>query len=160
MRTGNLRRAIAIGVISVFLPLSTVGCFGKFELTSKIYRYNRDFNEDKWMNEILFLVLSFFYGGAIVLDAILFNSLEFWTGKNPVTASNGATKVITDADGRVITMTRVDTDTISVSVESDGTRRDLVLVREDRAISAWDLNGTLLTRVSQDSIGPPLVATQ
>ena len=68
--------------------------------------------------------------------------------------------MVTDADGRVITMTLVDADTISVSVESDGIRKDLVLVREDRAISAWDTNGALLTRVSADSIGPPQVATQ
>ncbi len=156
MRT-NVQRAIAVGVISVFLPLSTVGCFGKFELTKKLYRYNRDFHPDKWMVQVLGLVLAFFYGGAIVLDAVLFNSLEFWTGKNPILASNGATKVVTVADGRVITMTRVDDNTISVSV---GDHPDLVLVREDRSIAAFDTDGTLLTRVFADSIGPPLVATR
>jgi hypothetical protein len=158
---GNLRRAIAVAVIAAFLPLSTVGCFGKFELTKKLYRYNEDFNEDKWMQEVLFLVLSFFYGGAIVLDAIVFNSLEFWTGKNPVLASNGATQTVTDAEGRHITMTRVDADTLSITVaEVDGVSQDLVLVREDRAISAWDTDGKLLTRVAHDGIGPPAVATQ
>ncbi len=156
MRTNNVRRSIAIGVITVFLPLSTVGCFGKFELTKKLWRYNRDYHPDKWMVQALGVVLSPFYGGAIVLDAVLFNALEFWTGKNPILASNGATKTVTDADGRVFTLTRVDEDTISVSVAN---HPDLLLVREDGSVAAFETDGTLLTRVFADSV-PPKVAAQ
>lgn len=156
---GNVRRAIAVTALAAFLPLATVGCFGKFELTKKVYRYNRDFNEDKWMQEVLFLVLSIIpiYGGAVVLDAVVFNSFEFWTGKNPVLAGSGSKRIVVDPEGRRVTMTRVDADRIEVSVvDLDGARQDFALVREDRAISAWSADGALLARVTDDRATRPI----
>lgn len=61
------------------------GCFGPFNLTRRLYLWNGDMG-DKWENEVVFLALTILpvYGLAVSADAIIFNSMEFWTGDNPV----------------------------------------------------------------------------
>lgn len=61
------------------------GCFGPFNLTRRVYRWNERIG-DKWEREFLFILLTWtpVYGFAVAADAIAFNSIEFWTGDNPV----------------------------------------------------------------------------
>lgn len=61
------------------------GCFGPFNLTRRLYLWNGDVG-DKWENELVFLLLTILpvYGVVVSADAIIFNSIEFWTGDNPV----------------------------------------------------------------------------
>lgn len=63
------------------------GCYGSFNLTRQVYRYNGQIG-DKWPREFMFLVLTWVpvYGIAALADAVIFNSIEFWKGTNPVEA--------------------------------------------------------------------------
>ena len=69
----------------VILAFFTTGCTGSFELTHKLYNWHRS-QTDKWSDELCFLLVAItpVYGLAIFADSIIFNSIEFWTGKNPV----------------------------------------------------------------------------
>lgn len=80
-----MRKALA-GLLLVCLV--TTGCTGSFNLTKKVYNWHHS-NPDKWLDEGGFLVciLLPIYGISTFADAIVFNSIEFWTGENPVTAS-------------------------------------------------------------------------
>ena len=68
--------------------LASSGCYGPFNLTRRLYNWNGQAAQGKWEKELIFLVLAYVpvYGLAIFGDAIIFNSMEFWTGKNPVDA--------------------------------------------------------------------------
>ncbi len=72
-------------VIAVMLCFFTTGCTGSFALTKKVYNWHRS-NPDKWGDEIGFLICTLLpiYGISTFADAIVFNSIEFWTGENPV----------------------------------------------------------------------------
>jgi len=61
------------------------GCFGPFNLTRRLYHWNEDVGQ-KWEREIAFLLLALtpVYGVTTLADALVFNSIEFWTGDNPV----------------------------------------------------------------------------
>ena len=63
------------------------GCYGSFNLTRQVYHWNGQIG-DKWPREFMFIVLTWVpvYGIAGLGDAIVFNSIEFWSGKNPVDA--------------------------------------------------------------------------
>lgn len=76
------KRAVCLIAASAFF-LS--GCFGPFYMTRRLYDWNKGVG-DKWENEIVFLVLALtpVYSIATLADAIVFNSMEFWTGDNPV----------------------------------------------------------------------------
>ncbi|HAM36130.1 MAG TPA: hypothetical protein DEB40_02630 [Elusimicrobia bacterium] len=69
--------------------VTVMGCYGPFNLTKKLHRWNGTIG-GKWVNEGVFLGLVILpvYELASLGDAIIFNSIEFWTGKNPVTAKN------------------------------------------------------------------------
>ena len=69
------------------LGLCVSGCYGPFNLTRRLYQWNGQF-ADKWEKEIVFVLIAWVpvYGLAVAGDAIVFNSMEFWTGKNPVDA--------------------------------------------------------------------------
>ena len=158
-----MKRTIAALVLMGFLPVASTGCFGGFQLTRKVYQFNREVSPDKWIRELAFLALAIFpvYGAATFLDAVVFNSIEFWTGSNPVLAKNGASRKITTADG-VATLTRSDENTIEVRIDLaidtkaagvghalDHGASHFVMQREDDGFSARTPNGELLARVAE-----------
>lgn len=88
-----LRRAIVGGVLVCFLSMTTA-CYGPFNLTRTLYKWNGEVQragdiEAKWMREGVFLALVLLpvYGISLLADAVVFNSIEFWTGQNPIKLS-------------------------------------------------------------------------
>ena len=63
------------------------GCYGPFNLTRRLYQWNGQVG-DRWEKEVVFLLLALtpVYTFSTLADAVVFNSMEFWTGKNPVDA--------------------------------------------------------------------------
>ena len=152
-----LRRSVAVLMIAGFVPVATGGCFGKFQLTRKVYQFNKDISSDKWVQWLAFVVMAivpvYIIGGLV--DVILANSLEFWTGENPIGADAGTRKVVQGPNGETITLTLAERQRIHVLVEEPGGEvRTFELVKEANAVSAWDANGRLLARVS-DVAGRP-----
>lgn len=68
------------------LALFASGCYGPFNLTRRLYQWNGQVGRDKWEREFVFLILIWapVYEVVSLADAVVFNSMEFWTGKNPV----------------------------------------------------------------------------
>jgi hypothetical protein len=68
------------------LSLQVSGCFGSFTLTRKIYGFNEGVSDNKFIQWALFLGFTIIpvYGVGALADALVFNSLEFWTGNNPL----------------------------------------------------------------------------
>ena len=80
-----MHRALRMGIAAVMVGMVTSGCFGPFNLTRRLYRWNEQVN-GKWEREFMFILLAWVpvYGLAVLGDGVVFNSMEFWTGKNPV----------------------------------------------------------------------------
>ena len=81
-----MHRTHRIGVGWLVLALFVSGCYGPFNLTRRLYQWNGQVSQEKWGKEIVFLLLAVtpVYSFATLADGIVFNSLEFWTGNNPV----------------------------------------------------------------------------
>lgn len=73
-----------------------------FPACEKVYKFNGTLG-GKFVNELGFLVMVIVpvYGVATIVDAIVLNSIEFWTGKNPTTANNG-TQTFDLPDGKLV----------------------------------------------------------
>lgn len=87
-----MKRTSTRWIISLILAvmISIIGgCYGSFTLVKKVHKWNGTFG-NKYVNELGFLVLNIVpvYGVAAFVDAIVLNSIEFWTGKNPSSSSN------------------------------------------------------------------------
>lgn len=87
-----MRQARRMGGILLATSLFVSGCYGPFNLTRQLHTWNGQLG-DKYVNELVFLGLAILpvYAGAVIGDAVLFNSIEFWTGRNPVFLSLRAT---------------------------------------------------------------------
>ncbi len=93
MRRSRFGKGIALVLVAAVGALSA-GCFGKFQLTRKVYDINQSIDE-KYVRSAatwIFVIVQV-YTVAALLDLIVFNVLEFWTGENPV-ASGTVTKVV------------------------------------------------------------------
>ena len=146
----GVRAGIAAAVISGFLPLATAGCFGNFALTRKVYDYNQDVSPDKWIRWLVFLVLNVIpvYGFATLFDALFANSIEFWTGENPVTADAGVERVVHGPNGEVGRAKFLAPGLVDLKLtDAQGVTHELRLVREPEAIAAYDRDGRFLMRV-------------
>lgn len=99
-----MKKKIAIIATAVASALVLSGCLGDSNKTSgtfacvkTVYKYNTgEISQNKWVNEILFIIPGgICYGIGGFLDVIIFNSIQFWTGENPLLAET----TISDADG-------------------------------------------------------------
>src|SRR3989338_189962 len=81
-----MQRSHRIGIGLLALALFVSGCYGPFNLTRRLYRWNGQVGTTKWEREFIFVLLAWLpiYGLSVLGDAVVFNSMEFWTGKNPV----------------------------------------------------------------------------
>lgn len=138
MRLASIRRTAVLGLVAAGL-VTTSGCFGSFQLTRKLYNWNANVSSDKFVRELVFLGLYIVpvYGVAGFADLVFANSVEFWTGTNPVAsartqAPNGNTLIQhaeTTAEGKTLTIDEVkDGETLSTTTLSIPNSQDEVTV--------------------------------
>lgn len=90
------RRIFIVSVLIVACGSFITSCIGPFALSSKLLAWNQTIS-NKFINALVFIVISPVYGLTLFADAILFNSIEFWTGNNPIQA--GVVKQVQGENG-------------------------------------------------------------
>lgn len=101
MKTKHLSVA-AILLASSFLATS---CVGSFSLFNKLAQWNKKATGSKFLNEILFLVISPAYAFCSAADVLVFNTIEFWSGSNPMAQNVGKTIDVMGQDGKYYAVT-------------------------------------------------------
>lgn len=86
----------AILLLAATLPLQS--CIGSFSLTNRVLSWNNQVSS-KFVNELVFFAFWVLpvYEVTSVADLLILNSIEFWSGNNPVQAS---TKVVDTEQGK------------------------------------------------------------
>ena len=125
---------IAAGAIMLAgLSLTLNSCIGNFALTNKVLSWNKQVG-NKFVNELVFFAFWVLpvYEVTVIADALVLNSIEFWSGSNPLQAS--VTKIeteqgryIIDCDGKGYTVTH----------EKSGQSMRLDFIEEEQT---WALN--------------------
>lgn len=134
--------------VAVALILGVIGtsCIGPFNLSNKLLSWNQTVADNKFVNAIVFFVLTPVYGITLFADAVLFNSIEFWTGDNPIEAGivkkvqgeNGIYTVestengynIKNEDGKEMNLV-YDKKSNTWSYEADGKSSKLIKIEND-----------------------------
>lgn len=88
-----------VAALSSSLLLSS--CIGSFGLSSKFLSWNQSI-DNKFVNWIIFFILTPAYVVTLTVDALVLNSIEFWSGSNPVQA--GLVKEVKGGDGKIYTV--------------------------------------------------------
>lgn len=102
-------KSMTLGLVLVGITLTQTGCFGTFSLTNKIWEFNKGF-DSKYAQEGMFLLFCIIpvYPVCAIVDAIVLNSIEFWTGSNPIAMKAGEVQTQTMAiKGEVYKVTAV-----------------------------------------------------
>jgi len=81
-------KAAALAGLLVFGSMTT-SCYGPFQLTKNFHHWNGTVVSNEWGQEGLFLLFNIIpvYGICMLGDAIIFNSIQFWGGENPIKPS-------------------------------------------------------------------------
>ncbi len=72
--------------LAVLLSLAFMSsCIGPMNASKRLHTWNREV-ENRWAGEGVFLVLRvvYIYPLAFLGDVLIFNSIEFWGGNNPI----------------------------------------------------------------------------
>lgn len=133
----------------------TTSCIGSFSLSNKLLSWNKQVGS-KFVNELVFFAFWILpvYEVSLLADVLVLNSIEFWSGSNPVAQGRS---VIDGKDGRYL----VDCDGkgYTITSENDGSVVRLDFDEEDRSWSVTADGNTyeLLTFVDDTHVKMPTV---
>lgn len=85
-------KSTMIKIVAVLLLAAAVSsCYGPFRLTTKLHAWNGQVSQKKFVNELVFLGLCIIpaYEICVLGDGLIFNSIEFWGGNNPIAMKDG-----------------------------------------------------------------------
>ena len=165
MKKMSLRAAVVL-LAGSFLCSS---CIGSFSLFNKYEKWQCNMTSNKYVNGIVGLILQPIVGGVcLFVDAVVLNTIEFWTGSNPmalnkVQAVKGqdgryyAVKTLKDgyevkAPNGEITLFTHDSKTESWSITQNGVTKEIIRFNADGTIQATLQSGEKMT-VSNDEAG-------
>lgn len=159
----NILKHIVLVLLIASIAVMSVGCYGSFNLTKKVYNWNGTMG-DKWTKELVFLVLNIVpvYGVAAWIDVVILNSIEFWTGSNPVASnltSDDGTSVAFNAEKKEMTITYAGASYIVTNENGKATVKNadgvVIAYAEtgvDGSMMLKDSQGKVLSTYSQDEL--------
>lgn len=149
-----MKKFFLTAALAALLCSSMTSCMGKFALTRNLYAWN-DQVSNKFVNEIVFVAFWILpvYEVCGLADLLVLNTIEFWSGDNPMTAS---TKVIDTDHGRYLV--ECDGKGYNVTFENTGEKYRLDFAEESQT---WSLlsNGKeypLMTYIDSSHVSVPL----
>ncbi len=98
----RLRSLVLSGLCAASAAAPLAGCYGSFTLTKKLHRWNGSLGNKFAESAVMWaLVIIPVYELSLLGDFLLFNLIEFWSGKNPVAGGPLPTEVERLADGAI-----------------------------------------------------------
>ena len=144
-------------------------CIGSFSLFNKYEKWQCNMTSNKYVNGIVGLILQPIVGGiCLFVDSVVLNTIEFWTGSNPMAA--GQVKTVMGQDGRYYAIKTLkngyevksptgektlfihNDQNDSWSMTQNGITKEIIRFNADGTIQATLQNGEKLT-VSNDEAG-------
>ncbi len=119
-------------ILTIAASLTTTSCIGSFSLTNKLLSWNKSIS-NKFVNELVFFAFWIVpvYEVSALADILVINSIEFWSGNNPVASG---TKVIEGENGRYLV--NCDGKGYTITSEADGSE---VRLDFDQPSQTWSV---------------------
>ena len=159
-------RAIVVSLLFAGLMLSNTACIGRMATSGVVGKFNLSVTESKWGRELVFLCLYIIpvYPTAGLIDLIIVNSIEFWTGTNPIDGGArvaGSTAAVhhpgdqhhvVAADGSEAISTLREDGSIDFEIRAaDGSAHFMNVIREDGQLVARDAEGLRVASVNSET---------
>lgn len=131
MKRNRLTLVAAIALSGTILLSSCVGSFGLF---NRVSSWNKTIG-NKFVNELVFLAMNIVpvYGVAYLADILVINSIEFWSGSNPM-ANVGDVKKVKGENGEYLVKTLEN----GYSITKEGETAEMELIYNKEA-NTWNV---------------------
>ena len=166
------KQFIVATVVALSASMMMQSCIGSFALFNKVKDWN-DHVGSKFVNEVVFVAMWILpvYELCFAADLFILNSIEFWSGTNPMEANIGTTKNVMGSDGVLYAVTTLkngyeikaptgeithfwyDAKTKTWSFEQGGISHDVFTFNDDGTIAVYLHDGQQLN-VMPDMAGP------
>jgi len=150
----RIRKFVCAAVLAAFTCVSVGGCYGKYALFNNAAKFGGNLG-GKYVGAVVNLVFWIVpvYEICLVGDLLIFNTIEFWTGSNPV-AMNSDTYQESDAAGNKVYAVRNTDGSLSVSMtDANGNKADFTLEHDGNVIRAVDTKGEVIAQQIVDNNG-------
>ena len=103
-----MKKSLKLSVLLLAATIMLSSCLGSFQLTNKVFKMNKSIG-DKWVNELVFAACCILpvYEITLFVDAVVLNSIEFWTGEKLI-ANAGEKKVVKNNEGIDVEITAME----------------------------------------------------
>lgn len=163
-------RHLKVSALLLAATLLTSSCVGSFSLFNRVAKWNTHATSSKFLNEIIFILISPAYAVCAVADALVLNTIEFWSGSNPLAQKVGTVQKVTGKDGLIYAVKTLrngyevtspngevvsfiyDKKTNSWSQEQNGKKVEIFRFNDDGTIQARLSDGETI-RVNPDEAG-------
>lgn len=138
-----------LSAITLSSVIALSGCQGHNALFNSIQDWNAEATENKFVNQGISFALWFtpVYGLTLLGDIVIVNSVEFWTGTNPLSGESakvtmGETRTLTDGLGNTAELTFNDDGTIDVVETRNGEAHHYTISQQtDGAVNSIAIDG-------------------
>lgn len=135
-------KKIFFSAIAISILISQTACFGSFELTKKVWEFNDNISESKFVKTLVFYVANIIpvYSIAGFVDVVVLNLIEFWSGSNPLAMEEGQVEeqlLTYKGDNYKLIATK---NKISVQKLIDNSFADLGELKFDDSNESWSFN--------------------
>lgn len=131
-----------VSAVLLAATLLSTSCIGSFGLFNKYEQWQCSMTSSKIVNGIVGLILQPIVGGiCLFVDAVVLNTIEFWTGNNPVAANVGKTVNVLGSDGNYYAVK-----TLEDGYEVTSPKGDMVRLSYNAKNNSWSISQNGETR--------------
>lgn len=129
-----MKRNFKFAALLLSFSVMLSSCIGSFSLTNKLKAWNEGVGS-KIVNELLFIGMHIIpvYEVTMLADALVLNSIEFWTDDNPLSNKAGDTKIVKNSNGDDVVIT---TSENGYNISNGETAMNLIF---DDADNSWSV---------------------
>jgi len=137
----RITRLISLALLAIFILVGIFGCYGNMSLTKKVYNFNGSLG-NKYVQSIVnwaFWICPV-YEISMFLDYVLFNTIEFWTGSNPLAMNEGehVIKYAESPNGEY--KFEISQNQIIISQPANSTNKEDIVLTFDPVNNSWFMN--------------------
>ncbi|WP_025820521.1 DUF3332 domain-containing protein [Shewanella marina] len=168
-----MKKTVIALTLATLMTSQLTACMGQMGLSGMLTKANLSVVDNRYARAGLYMLLAPAYGLTATADLFIFNSVEFWTGTNPITGKSPAVvdlpveaifkvnqhinQELTDAPASQIkltkaTMTSVDAQTLAMMLTYEDGTTQLMEGKKDGEMVDFYLDKQLITRVSLNEL--------
>mgnify|MGYP002627221999 CR=1 FL=1 len=139
MKKNYFKVATCLLVCSCLLSSCMVGSWSLF---NKYAEWQTNMTDNKYVNAVVGLVLgAVCYPVCSLVDALVINTMEFWSGSNPLASNIGKTQNVVGQDGRIYAVK-----TLKNGYEVKSPTGELTLFTYNKKDNSWSMSQNGITK--------------